>query len=84
MQVNLFVTTWISMIIWDIVPNLTIIWYVNSNYAEITIMTLEMQNYHFTPEGNMLDLNSKNYYEITFMWISCIRNLFHNLTNIYS
>ena len=43
-----------------------------------------MQNYHFTPEGDFLDLISKNYYEFLFMWISWLHNLFYNLTIIYA
>ena len=45
---NLLVTTQISIIILDIVPTLMIIWHTSSNYAEITNMTLEVQNYHFS------------------------------------
>ena len=52
-----------------------------------------MQNYHFAPEhakvpfspgGNFLSLISKNYYEIIVTRISWLRNLFHNLMNIYA
>ena len=43
-----------------------------------------MQNYHFTSEGNFLGLISKNYFKVIFKWISYLRNLFHNLTIIYT
>ena len=41
-------------------PNLMIICHGDSNDVENTIMTPEVQNYHFAPRGNMLDLISKN------------------------
>ena len=49
------------------------------NYAEFIKMTLELQNYHFALGGNILDLIFKNYYEVIFIRISWIYNLYDNL-----
>ena len=43
-----------------------------------------MQNYHFSLGGNFLDLISKNYYDVIFMWNSWLQSLFHSLTDIYA
>ena len=43
-----------------------------------------MQNYHFATGGNFLDLISKNYYDVIFMWNSWLQSLFHSLTDIYA
>ena len=52
--------------------------------CEITILPLDIQNYHFAFGGDFLDLISKNYYEVISKWISWLRNLFYNLTSIYA
>ena len=66
MHANVFVTTQILIILQYIMPNLMMICHDNSIDAESTITTPEVQNYHFAPKGNMLDLTSKNYYGFVF------------------
>ena len=53
---NLFITTWILIILRAIELNLTIICHDDSNDAESTITTPEVQTYHFALRGNMLGL----------------------------
>ena len=64
MHVNVFVTTQILIILRDIMSNLTIIWHDDSIDVESIITTLEVQNYHFAPRGNMLGLTFKNYHGV--------------------
>ena len=56
----------------------------NTWTCKITMLPLNMQNYHFFPRDDILDLISKNYYEFVFTWISWLRNLFQNLMIIYT
>ena len=63
----LIVTTLILIIIRDIEQNLMIIRLNNPIYAETTITTLEVQNYHFASRGNILDLIFKNYYGVVLI-----------------
>ena len=42
---------------------------------------IELQNYHFAPGGNFLNLISKNYYKIIFTRILWIFDFYNNLTN---
>ena len=57
--------TQINIVIRAIASKLLILQHNSLNYEEFTNTTPKLQNYHFAPRGNILDLISKNYYEIT-------------------
>ena len=93
LQANAFVSTQILIVLWDVVPKSIIICIDILKYAKnifttlevkITILPLDMQNYHFALRGDFLGLTSKSYYGFVLMWILWLHNLFHNLTTIYT
>ena len=49
------------------IPNSILICFNNLKYAKTQFTTPEVQNYHFAPNGDMLSLTFKNYYEFLFM-----------------
>ena len=52
---------------YSVVISIIIMCLTNLKYIGNTIMTPEVQNYHFAPRGNMLDLISKNFYMVVLM-----------------
>ena len=66
LHTNASISTQILIILRDIELNLVIICHDNSNDAESTITKLDVQNYYFSPRGNMFGLIFKNNHEVVF------------------